>query len=409
MKILHTADLHLGQVLYQHYERGDEHAAVFDQLTEIARRENPDALVVCGDVFDIQQPSARVWREFNDRFVDLRRAVPDMQIVITAGNHDSPSRLHASASLWDMAGVRVIGLPPGRDFSPEEFVVQLPTGFIVGVPFLGSGRTDGITELLKYVSERNADNLPVVVMAHMAVTGSDFTGHDFDIGTLRAVELDTLGKDYDYLALGHIHRPQTIGHTEDMLKECVTYHAPVARYSGSPLHISADEAYPHTISIVDLERHGGTVTIRQEKIRQLRHFHIIPTVEEVPEGLKEASDGITALEDFASNGGSGYVRLRLNASTWLPSDFPQRVYDALEPYGDRVRYNPRTLWVGGTEVKKQDSDEESSALEIIDIQEMTDPMTFIEATLDRYDDINLDELRDAFREIETEVRHLHES
>ncbi len=413
MKLLHTADLHLGQILYQHYDRGDEHAAIFDQLTEIALRERPDALLVCGDVFDIQQPSARVWREFNDRFVALRRAVPDMQIVITAGNHDSPSRLHASASLWEMAGVRVVGLPPSTisdDTSRyDDYIVKLPTGFIVAVPFLGSGRTEGITELLKYVSGINSEGLPVVVMAHMTVTGSDLTGHDFDIGTLRAVDIESLGTDYDYLALGHIHRPQTIGHPEDMMENNVIYPAPVARYSGSPIHVSADERYPHTLSIVEIDKHGGQVAITQRPLRQLRHFHIIPSAVEAPDGAGDAEELLKTLAEYAAAGGEGYVRLRVNAKAWLPSDISQRVYDTLAPYGDRVRYNPRTIWVGQEESIQKSEEEDQPLFEIVDIQEMTDPLKFIEATINRYEGLDLEDLRVSFQEIEAELRHIHNS
>lgn len=90
MKILHTADLHLGQVIYQNYDRTDEHDCFFSQLEQWCREERPDALVVSGDVFDIQQPSAATWKNFTDRFVRLHEASPGMHIVIVAGNHDSP-------------------------------------------------------------------------------------------------------------------------------------------------------------------------------------------------------------------------------------------------------------------------------------------------------------------------------
>ena len=73
MKILHTADLHLGQVIYQNYDRSDEHQHFFRQLEQWCKEEQPDALLVSGDVFDIQQPSATVKKTFTDYFVRLHQ------------------------------------------------------------------------------------------------------------------------------------------------------------------------------------------------------------------------------------------------------------------------------------------------------------------------------------------------
>ena len=91
MKIIHTADLHLGQVIYQNYDRADEHRHFFHQLAEWCKQEKPDALLVSGDVFDIQQPSAATKKAFTDYFVSLHQSCPTMHIIITAGNHDSAS------------------------------------------------------------------------------------------------------------------------------------------------------------------------------------------------------------------------------------------------------------------------------------------------------------------------------
>ena len=88
MKIIHTADLHIGQIIYQNYDRSDEHQHFFRQLEEWCKAENPDALLISGDVFDIQQPSASTKRAFTEYFVQLHQSCPDMCIVITAGNHD---------------------------------------------------------------------------------------------------------------------------------------------------------------------------------------------------------------------------------------------------------------------------------------------------------------------------------
>ena len=115
MKILHTADLHLGQVMYQNYTREDEHDRFFRQLDAWCGQHRPDALLVSGDIFDIQQPGAAVKRRFNEYFVGLHRRHPGMAIVVVAGNHDSASRIHADNAVWSLGDVKLVGLPPATD------------------------------------------------------------------------------------------------------------------------------------------------------------------------------------------------------------------------------------------------------------------------------------------------------
>ena len=90
--------------MYQYYDRVDEHDHFFKQLKEWCGEYHPDALLVSGDVFDIQQPSAAVKAYFNNRFVELHRQFPEMAIVVTDGNHDPASRIEADREGWGMAG-----------------------------------------------------------------------------------------------------------------------------------------------------------------------------------------------------------------------------------------------------------------------------------------------------------------
>lgn len=406
MKIIHISDLHLGQILYQNYERSDEHDAFFDQLEELCQAKQPDLLLISGDVFDIQQPSAAVWRYFTDHFVRLHHLVPSMQTVIVAGNHDSPSRLHAHRKVWQEIGTRIVALPPQTDAlgSPsgweDDFIIELESGFIVAIPFMPSERPEILQHLLDCVALRNAGGKPVVMTGHLAATGCDLTGHDFDIGRLRTVSLQQLGEGYDYLALGHIHKPQTLGHEEDSFETTVSYPAPVARYSGSVLHVSCDEAYPHSVSEVDIAEHGGMVDITLHRIKQLRHFHTLPPSGESP--FDNAEKALQSLDAFASGGGKGYVRFRLCREVVLPSDFSQKVYDIIERHGGEVRYNPRIDWVGSQPGREENAD--PSGFEVAELQQMTDPLQFIERTIDRYPGLDITDLRDAFREIADYLR-----
>ena len=409
MKILHTADLHLGQIIYQNYDRSDEHQHFFRQLEAWCREEQPDALLVSGDIFDIQQPSASVKKAFTEYFVQLHRACPAMHIIVVAGNHDSASRLQADNAIWKYADTTLIGMAPSNELlkSPDgwqdNYIVKLPTGYVIALPYMIGERRELLQSLLDYVNEQNTAGLPVVMMGHLAVTGSDATGHGFEIGKIATQDIVSLGQGYDYLALGHIHKPQTIGHPDDALQEQVSYPSPVVRYSGSALHVSCDETYPHAVSLVEIDRHAGQVSIRQLRIDELRHFFVLPADDT---SFTSADDAIEAIKTFAEQHKKGYFRLRIDYTTALPTNFNQMIYDAIAPYDEEIRYNPKIIWTGMPD--KDPAEAVKPAFEVADLQQMTDPFNFIEKTIHQYPDLNLDEVREAFREITEEVKRMDE-
>ena len=408
MKILHTADLHIGQILYQNYERVDEHGHFFSQLEEWCREERPDALLVSGDVFDIQQPSAGMKRFFNERFVALSRQNPGMAIVVTAGNHDSASRLQADSPVWAIADTHLVGVPPtaelcGRGGGWEDrFIIRLESGYVVALPYYSGERSGLVQAILDRVAEENTEGKPVVMMAHLALSGTDMTGHG-EIGNLRTYELGTMGRGWDYLALGHIHKPQTLGHQEDAFLESVRYPSGVARYSGSALHVSCDEDYPHTVSVVEIPAHGAEVSVRQLRIDELRHFYVLP--EKGKDPFRTQEEVLTAVGTFCETVGKGYFRLRLDAGAVLDSNINQQIYDLIAPWGDEVRYNPKPLWEGGTEVE---TERERPVFEVAELQEMKDPLVFIEKTLDQYPGLDMDMLREAFEDVRKEIDRMAE-
>lgn len=407
MKIIHTADLHLGQVLYQNYDRADEHRHFFDQLTEWCKQEKPDALLVSGDVFDIQQPSATTKKAFTDYFVSLNQSCPAMHIIITAGNHDSASRIQADSAVWKLANVHLIGIAPSADPQKEgwqdDYIIRLDSGYVIALPYMTGERKEAVQSLIDKVSEYNTDNKPVVMMGHLAVTGMDPTGHSFEIGKIKTLPTDAMGKGYDYLALGHIHKPQTIGHQDDCMKEKVTYPAGVIRYSGSALHVSCDEQYPHTVSVVEINHHGADVTIKQLRIDELRHFYTLPFEGSYPDE-KSALDGI---KKFCETEGEGYIRLKVDYNVPLSSNFSQMVYDMLAPYNEKVRYNAKIIWNGCS--AKSKGDEAKPTFEVAELQQMKDPVEFIKKTLDQYPDLDLDEVRSAFEEVKVEIKRQQEA
>ena len=293
MKIIHTSDWHLGQDFY-HYDRAEEHEFFFDQLCELVEKEQPDALLVSGDIYHTATPSNASMKLYTRNMVRIHECCPTMAIIVTAGNHDSCSRLESTDEVWRLANVTVIGgvERDGEDYDLERHIIEIKDkGFVIAVPFINNKFNDVFLKLQNVVNERNVNNLPVVMMAHMAVCGCDFQGHDVSrlIGGSEMVDLKTLGDGYDYLALGHIHRPQTLENAK-------------ARYSGSAIHVSFDEAFPHTVSIVKIASHGVKPDVKEHGINQKMHLYSIPSES------KPFDEVIQYLKDKAPKG-PGYVRL----------------------------------------------------------------------------------------------------
>ena len=108
MKILHTSDWHLGHALYN-YDRSEEQICFLNQLTGIVQEEQPDVMVVSGDIYHYSTPSAATQKMYTDGLLRIHQACPSMTIVVTAGNHDSSSKLEIDSNLWDHFRVKVIG------------------------------------------------------------------------------------------------------------------------------------------------------------------------------------------------------------------------------------------------------------------------------------------------------------
>lgn len=257
MKVLHTSDWHIGQV-FHNYSREEEHKFFFEQLKSIIIREKPDVVVVSGDVFHTATPTIVSQRLYYNFIVDLSRLDPDLQIVITSGNHDSPSRLEAPRPLWEAFNVSVVGMLDyqtvtddyGLNFDASKIEIPITKkgkiiGWVLAVPYI-NGNANIYDLLLNHLKKRPeyADNQSIVAMGHLAVKSADITGHSPDIiGKLETLDIQdfTDVKGIDYWAFGHIHYPQAIKGIENM------------RYAGSPFPISFNENYEHSVVSVNIE------------------------------------------------------------------------------------------------------------------------------------------------------------
>ena len=311
MKIIHTSDWHLGATLYGH-DRLDDHREMLWQLTETVAREQPDALLVSGDIFDSSSPSAAAERLLDSALMELADAGKrDMKIILTSGNHDSPSRHTTHSAVYSRLGIHTIGsagITADTDIADiaDRFIIRVgEKGAVIAVPYINrrnmpEGLFDG---LLRAATHNESPTLPTVLMAHLPVSRSVTTGHsDADerfVGGCENVEIDSLGHGYDYLALGHIHCPQ----------QWSTGNA-IARYCGTPLPISFDENYHHSVTIVELPAAGIIPTVTAVALKPRRKLVTIGG----PDGMDE--DSLTAaLTDAASDLPDGtFIRLNLRLS-----------------------------------------------------------------------------------------------
>ena len=305
MKILHTSDWHLGHTLYN-YDRTEEQMAMLLQMVNIVREEKPDVFLLCGDVYHTPQPSASVQTMFTNALVEIHDANPDMTIVITAGNHESGTKHDIFRTPWKALKVYTIGSVDANN--KEDLIIEIPgQGYVIAVPYVNErNMPDGFfQDLLDIVAERNKANLPVLMTAHTTVSGCDFTGHEnaseYVVGGIDSHSLEDMGTGYDYLALGHIHHAQFVRGGNHRV-----------RYSGTPIPVSFDENYQHSVSIVELNKHGEEPVVKEIEIQTHR-----PLVTLSKDGVATWEDAKDLLEEFP-NDIEAYIRLNVEVDNFLP-------------------------------------------------------------------------------------------
>ena len=257
MRILHTADWHLGKRLEQS-ERTDEHQAFLNWLIQTLQIEKIDVLIVAGDIFDTGSPSNTAF----EQYYGFLRQVKDTccrEVIIIGGNHDSISTLNAPQSLLKYFNVHIIGGVP-EAFTDQIIEINNPAGelelVVCAVPFLRdrdirlsvAGETmeeresrikQGITahyhQFLPYITSYKTNHIPVIATGHLFAAGSSTSDSEKEIhvGNLGQIGGDQFPKEFDYVALGHIHRPQMINKMSHI------------RYSGSPIPLSFSETDDH--------------------------------------------------------------------------------------------------------------------------------------------------------------------
>ena len=306
MRLLHTSDWHLGQTLHN-YDRSYEHECFLDWLLDTIVLEGADALLIAGDIFDNANPSSAAQRQLY-RFLQRAKArTPHLQIVVIAGNHDSPGRLEAPGPLLEAHGTVVIGnVVRGADgaIDLERLVVPLRNkagdikAWCLGIPFLrpgdvpradceGDAYLNGIALLynqaFQLAQSRREPGQAILAMGHChMVDGQSSLDSErrIVIGGTEALPASMFHPDIAYAALGHLHLAQRVGKKEHL------------RYCGSPLPLSfAEVGYQHQVLRIDLDG---------EVAREVTPLHVPRAVEllRVPAKPAPLAEVLAALESL---------------------------------------------------------------------------------------------------------------
>lgn len=326
MKFIHTSDWHLGHVLYG-IDRSEEQADMLDQMVSIVERYKPDAFLLSGDVFHNPHPASSVQTMFTDAVVRIHKAHPDMQIIITAGNHDSAVRHEIFRTPWKNFNVHMIG---NVDYDAlHSHIIEIPgKGFVIAIPYTHVRNMPfGCRQkLIDMVAERNTEGLPVVLMDHTTVSGCDFKGHDhitdYTVGGIDGITLEEFGTGYDYVALGHIHNPQNVKGSDGKV-----------RYSGTPLPVTFDEIYDHSVTLVEIAARGESPVLTEVLIDNIHPLVSIPA-----EGFATWDEAKALLEKFSSDKVS-YIRLNIEVEDLLRSDAEMTSESICDRLGHRFCYN----------------------------------------------------------------------
>ncbi len=253
MKILHTSDWHLGHKLCDR-DQVDNHKVFLDWLYTTIVEQQIELLLVAGDIFDTGNPPNYALKQYYDF---LRRIMhsPCRHVVITGGNHDSAATLNAPKELLSHFNIHVVGCISANE-ADEVIAIQDEQGncqvVVCAVPFLRdrdiryAAAGDSYEEREKRIKEGIVDHynavaaiaapfkeqgIPVIAMGHLYAAGGEASEaeKEIHIGNLGKIGAESFSPVFDYVALGHLHRPQVIGGREYI------------RYCGSPIPLSFSE------------------------------------------------------------------------------------------------------------------------------------------------------------------------
>lgn len=296
LRILHTSDWHLGRALYGQ-KRYEEFDALLDWMINILQTQHVDVLLIAGDVFDTGTPSNRAMQQYY-RFLTRVSSTGCRHVVVIGGNHDSPTFLNAPRELLKVLNVHVVGAK-ADDVADEVIVLRAANqhveAIICATPYLrdrdirsaeaGESIEDKAQKLLEgiqahYVAvtahaealhatlpAEEAAHVPVIAMGHLFTAGGRTTDgdgvRDLYVGSIAHVSANIFPPALDYIALGHLHVPQSVGGLDHI------------RYSGSPIAMGFGEALQQkSVCLITFDQRKPELTLIDipvfQRLRQLR-------------------------------------------------------------------------------------------------------------------------------------------
>jgi exonuclease SbcD len=257
MRVLHTSDWHLGHRLHDH-DRSQEHALFLEWLLNTIEKQRADALIVAGDIFDTANPTHQALQQYYSFLMNLKKTCC-RHVIIIGGNHDSPGTLNAPREILKSLNIHVTG-KAHESLNDEVLILKgksgKPEGILCAVPFLrdrdirqaiaGESYTEieqrlkeGIIRRYQQVAAHalplREGQVPVIATGHLFASGGELTDSlegsekPIHIGTLGNICADDFPSTFDYIALGHLHRPQKVSGRDNI------------RYAGAPVPLSFSE------------------------------------------------------------------------------------------------------------------------------------------------------------------------
>lgn len=410
LKLLHTADWHLGQTFFG-YDREEEHEVFLNWLVQTLDKEQTDVLLIAGDIFDVANPSATAQYRFFHFLKEAKALCPHLQIIIIAGNHDSAARLEAPLPLLEDLNITITGFVKRTeegDIDYDSLLCPLynkegkQEGLCLCVPYLRQGDYPpaededdnsfmaGVArlyrELTEYAKSKITPDNALVAMGHLYAGSAELSENDRSeriiIGGLESISAEAFDSSLAYTALGHIHKAQRIGGREEV------------RYSGSPLPMSFSETkYKHQVVSVSIEG-SNAVDISPIPIPVSVELIRIPNTPLSPEKVLEALNELSDKTNDDTNN-YPYIEVRVLLTEPVP-EFRHQVEEIIKDKAVRLTS------IVSSYPKDKDSERENT-LTFSDLQNIA-PLTMLEhAFTAKYGAEVPDNIKEMFNEVVQEV------